>query len=173
MALVINQTLTADLRCFLDLRHVANNCTNIVYSEGYFNRCVKKDKRSTLLIYSSGKVVCLGSKSFEEGRLSIRRFARRLQRIGYRVILRNIETANIVAKNKLTNSIDLYDLQDLKGCIYVKEIFPNLRYTSVNNPKHKVILSWNGNYILTGVKSAEELVELEKEFIEKVKNAID
>ena len=170
MAKVINQTLTADLQCGLDLSHVTNNCTNIVLTEGRFNRCIKKSKHSTLLIYASGKIVCLGAKTFNEGRTSIRCFARRLQNIGYKVKLRKIETANIVAQNKLINSVDLYDIQDLKGCTYVKEIFPNLRYTSSNNPKHKVILSWNGNYILTGVKDTKELIALETEFIEKIKN---
>ena len=48
----------------------------------------------TAKIWSTGKVVCTGSKSEEEAKIVSRRFARQLQRLGYNVRFANFKIHN-------------------------------------------------------------------------------
>jgi transcription initiation factor TFIID TATA-box-binding protein len=41
-----------------------------------------KDPKATALIFSSGKIVCTGSKDEEMSRIAMRKFARILQKLG-------------------------------------------------------------------------------------------
>ncbi len=164
---IVNTTLVTSFNCVLDLRYITNNSKDIVLYEEPFHRCIKKYGRlATLMLYKTGKLVCLAI-SYEIGRKFIRNFGRHVQKLGHPVRLAKIETVNIVATNNLKVILDLdrVDINFGRKSQYVKEIFPNLRYTSPTNRKHKVILASSGKYNLTGVTNEEQLTELERQFL--------
>lgn len=171
-ARVVNVTLVCALNCPIDLGQLGKEMVGIASYGQSFPRCVMRyGKQVTLLIYKSGKIVCLAD-NVETGRKGIRRFARKIaEDFKYSVKLTSISVVNMVGTNTLNKEVDLddVDIQCDRQAQYNKEIFPNLRYTSNSNPKSKVILSRNGKYILTGVRSEEQMTALEQEFLSQTK----
>lgn len=143
---------------------------NSQYYERPFHRLIKRfGPEATLMVYRTGVVVCLAN-SLEKGKQRIRNLAWSVQKMGINVRLGAIRIENIVGTNRLNKDFDLNELDqhlDTQSQ-YNKEIFPNLRFTSSENSKAKIILSTSGKYTLTGVKSVDAMCALEEEFLGKV-----
>ena len=163
---IVNITLVVNLKTNLDLKSIARTSVNIEYYDQPFRRCVKRfGRKATLLIYRSGKMICL-ARSLKVGHKAIEKFRWELVKMGFHAKNSLIKTENIVAKSEIDTELDLNEVDNLLGRMvqYNKEIFPNLRYTSTRNPKAKVIVSTGGKLVFTGVKSVEELNQLNQEF---------
>lgn len=172
-ARVVNVTLVCSLNCPINLDQLGKEMAGIASYGQPLPRCVMRyGKQVTLLIYKSGKIVCLAD-SVEMGRKGIRRFARKIIKdFNYSVRLTTISVVNMVGTNSLNKEVDLddVDIHCDRQAQYNREIFPNLRYTSNTNPKSKVILSRRGKYILTGVRSEEQMLALEQEFLNQTRS---
>src|SRR5882762_6066311 len=109
MPTITNITLTADLNCKLNLRHVTMNSSNCIYNRKHFDQVIIKLRNPyvTVLLYTSGKIVSTGAKSFESGRIGLRRVGRMMQKIGYNVKISNIQITNMAATYALMTYIPL------------------------------------------------------------------
>ena len=86
----INNVLcTFNLRCPLDLEDILERGHNVELRESKYILMKMKKFSGTAKIWSTGKVVCTGSKSEEEAKIVSRRFARQLQRLGYNFKIHN------------------------------------------------------------------------------------
>ncbi|XP_074519936.1 uncharacterized protein LOC141785496 [Halichoeres trimaculatus] len=125
-----NVISTVDLCCHLDLNYIAANAWNVQYNEKRFlglNMRIRKP-RATGNIYSTGKLVCLGTESVEESRVAARRLARILQKLGFPVRFLKFKVHNITASCK-THPVNLELMANHRGCSYEPELFPALFYS--------------------------------------------
>ena len=91
----INNVLCAfNLRCRLDLEDILKRGHNVELRENKYILMKMKKFSGTAKIWSTGKVICTGSKSEEEAKIVSRRFARQLQRLGYNVRFTNFKIHN-------------------------------------------------------------------------------
>ncbi|XP_054162675.1 TATA-box-binding protein-like 1 [Oppia nitens] len=80
------------------------------------------------MLYQSGKLICIGTNSVDNGRIAIRRFARMIQKLGFDVQLNNVTVTNMVATFALNRSINLADYGSFIGirAYYQPQRFPLL-----------------------------------------------
>src|SRR6266576_3107823 len=66
----------ADLGCHLDLPYIDTHSCNTQYRPKVFNPVVMKisEPKSTALIFTSGKIVCTGTKNENDSRLAAKNF---------------------------------------------------------------------------------------------------
>ena len=94
-----NIVASINVDCRLDLKTIALHARNAEYNPKRFSACVMRlrDPKSTALIFASGKMVVTGVKSEYDARLSARKFARILQRLGFNARFLNFKIHNVVA----------------------------------------------------------------------------
>ena len=167
---------TVDLGCRLDLPYIAAHGYNLEYNPKVFNPIVMKLKKpkSTALIFTSGKIVCTGTKDEDSTRIAARRFARIIQKLGYPVKFRNYRITNFVASADLKfrpnfeefefsqNITEVAGGRTRKKYVvdYNPELFPGLIYR-----KGVTILVFkSGKVILTNAKSRQIIYDSYEQF---------
>lgn len=115
-----------DLGCKLDLKHISRNGMNCIYQEKFRKVVMRLRKpKATALIFSTGKMLCLGSKLKSLSVKASRRIARMIQKLGYPVEFNNFTVVNIIASCKLNFGLNLENLAPLiEDAFYEPEIFP-------------------------------------------------
>ena len=106
-----NIVSSADLRCELNLRDIATRAMNLQYNPSRFApiKMKIKEPKATALIFSSRKVVCLGTKSEGDSKTAARQFAKIIKKLGFDVKFTHFEIHNTVY------SIQLNFLPDLRA----------------------------------------------------------
>jgi len=174
MAAITNVSMTANLfplKGFLDLKMLCNNLANCIYQNTYFVRLVKRlrEPKVTVMIYDTGKLVCVGATSIENGRRALRVVGRQIQKLGYNVTIHNIQVANIAGSHQLNTLFDIKKLYNslslLKSTnVFLEtEIFPHMIIDL--NTYGKITLTRKGKMILTGCKTEENLNFLLSNFL--------
>jgi transcription initiation factor TFIID TATA-box-binding protein len=99
---VHNVIAGVDLNCLVILADVALKLRNATYRPRRFPAVVvrQREPRSTALIFHSGKMQILGTKSVEDARLAGRKFARMLQKLGYQPRFENFNVQNSKLRSK-------------------------------------------------------------------------
>ncbi len=117
-----------------------------------------KNPKTATLIFSTGKMVCTGSKSERQAKRAVANIAAELKRNGIVIVGRiDIQVQNIVASGGLGGSIDLdKTIYSLKKTIYEPEQFPGLIYR-MDEPKVVMLLFASGNFVCTGAKKEEDV----------------
>lgn len=171
-----NIVSTAYFNCNLNLKQIALQEKNSSYNPSRFSRLIMriKEPKTTALLFSNGKIVCLGAKTEEESKNACRKYGKILKQLGYNVSFKNFKIRNMVGSCSLNFKIPL-------GCLYVEmrrrflrvyyepEVFPGLIYyymNSNNNDEQNderaniVFLIFNsGNIVITGAKKREQIYE--------------
>ena len=155
-----NLVATAGLKQRLDLDIIARLFPGTEYRPEQFPGLVfrlKKPKTATLL-FSSGKMVCTGSKSERQARKAVSTILNELKRNKIVIVGKpSIKVVNIVASGGLGGSIDLEKTTySLKKTMYEPEQFPGLIYR-MDEPKVVMLLFASGNFVCTGAKKEEEV----------------
>jgi transcription initiation factor TFIID TATA-box-binding protein len=134
---------------------------------------VKKPK-TTILIFSTGKMVCTGAKSSKEAVKAIKTGIRELKTSGIIIPGRpEIKIVNIVASANLFGKIELEDVAyALKKTMYEPEQFPGLIYR-MDEPKVVILIFASGKLVCTGAtKETEVYKAVEKLRQQLVKNEL-
>lgn len=96
--IVINNVVCSfSVRCHLNLRQIALKGMNVEYRKE--NGMVTMKLRrpyTTASIWSSGKITCTGATSEDQAKVAARRFARCLQKLGFRVQFNNYRVVNVL-----------------------------------------------------------------------------
>lgn len=118
---------------------------------------LKKPKTATL-IFSSGKMVCTGSKSEKQAIRAIYRVVDELKRVGIPIYNKpEITIQNIVASGSLPGRIDLEKCAyTLERTMYEPEEFPGLIYR-MKEPKVVLLLFASGKFVCTGARKEEDV----------------
>jgi transcription initiation factor TFIID TATA-box-binding protein len=162
---IVNVVASTKLAEAFDLLKIEAELEGASYDKKKFPGLVYRVKapKAAFLIFTSGKIVCTGSKSIEDVRTVINAMAKTLKSIGFEDI--NLEpeihVQNIVASADLKTDLNLNAVAlglGLENIEYEPEQFPGLVYR-IKQPKVVVLIFSSGKLVITGGKSPEECEE--------------
>ncbi len=169
-----NVVVSADTKTKLLLDVLAKHLENAEYEPESFPGLVYriKDPLASTLIFTTGKIICSGAKSFATAKLAIDKLVKRFREIGIKVPKEiDIEIVNIVASASLGSRLDLNSIVfELGECEYEPEQFPGVVYR-LDEPKVVFLIFNSGKLVCTGARS-ERAVNLAVENLRKKLKAI-
>lgn len=145
----------------LDLKHLSTRLENSDYNSDRFPGLFMRFKhpKCVIIIFSNGKLVLTGLKSFKYLDLIIERIVLKLEEIIEIKIDRNsvkYEVVNIVVTADLYKEVNL-DLAaiTLENVIYEPEVFPGLVYKVTNPVKSVFLIFSTGKIVFTGIRNKD------------------
>ena len=174
---VQNIVATASLGKPVSLTKLARTQSNTEYNPEQFPGLVLRVKKpkSAVLVFSSGNLVCTGTKSIAQVKEVINQVIKQLAKIGVKITDKpKITVQNIVASGSIDMKLNLnYLALDLENTEYEPEQFPGLVYKLIE-PNATFLLFSNGKLVCTGTKNKQQLDEsmviLNKNIKEAVKD---
>ena len=155
-----NIVVSADTHTKFSLEMLAANLDGAEYEPESFPGLVYrvKDPKASALVFTTGKIICSGAKSYAFAKTAINKALEDFRKIGLDVS-DNVDTAivNIVASANLNFKVDLNKIVfELGECEYEPEQFPGLVY---RHPKPKVVfLIFNsGKIVCTGARRESDV----------------
>ena len=159
---VQNIVATASLGKEVSLTKLAKTQSNTEYNPEQFPGLVLRVKKpkSAVLVFSSGNLVCTGTKSIAQVKEVIAQVIKQLAKIGVRITAKpKVNVQNIVASGSIDIDLNLNILAlELQNTEYEPEQFPGLVY-KLGKPNATFLLFSNGKLVCTGTKNKAELDE--------------
>lgn len=150
----------------LNLKHVSRILPNSHFDKQKFAAITLRlyDPVCTVLLFTSGKLVLTGSKTFTECISACNRivFLLKMGTPGVSFYLKEVRVQNIVGNVNVCRSVgEVIDLERFHNdhsvyCTYQKNMFPGLIYRPINSPV-VLLLFTSGKIVLTGAKSASAM----------------
>lgn len=163
---VQNIVATASLGKPVVLTKLARSRSNTEYNPEQFPGLVLRvaKPKSAVLVFSSGNLVCTGTKSVAQVREVIMQVIKQLAKIGVKITDKpKVTVQNIVASGNIDVDLNLNILAiELENTEYEPEQFPGLVY-KLDDPTATFLLFSNGKLVCTGTKSKQELEESMKQ----------
>lgn len=155
-----NVVATASLDTKLDLGAISERVGESTYNPNTFPGLVlrtAKPKAGTLL-FSSGKMVCLGTKSPDQAGQAVKVVVDRLLGVGIKIKdVPSINVENVVGMIVLGRSVRLEDAAlSLPRSMYEPDMFPGLVYRPVD-PKVALLVFTSGKVVCAGAKKVEDV----------------
>jgi transcription initiation factor TFIID TATA-box-binding protein len=170
-----NIVATASLGKPVSLTKLARSQSNTEYNPEQFPGLVLrvKEPKSAVLVFSSGNLVCTGTKSVAQVRAVIVAVIKQLAKIGVRITTKpKITVQNIVASGSIDLNLNLNILAlHLENTEYEPEQFPGLVYKLVEPPATFLLFS-NGKLVCTGTKDRAQLEESMRQLNENVRAVV-
>jgi len=170
-----NIVATASLGTRVPLVKLVRSQANTEYNPEQFPGLVLriKNPKSAVLVFSSGNLVCTGTKSTTQVKQVILQVIKQLRKIGVKVVgVPKIAVQNIVASGSINLTLNLNELAlKLENTEYEPEQFPGLVY-KLNEPNATFLLFSNGKLVCTGTKNKAQLEESMKKLIKNTKAAL-
>lgn len=164
---IVNVVATGYIGHRLNLDDIAKSLSspNIVYNPHKFSAAIyrMKDPRATFLLFSSGKFVCVGTRSVLDAEKSSNIMVQSLQQIcNSETTISDFTIRNIVGTFNTGFKISLENFYDSKraNCIFEQEFFPGLKFVPSRKEKKTILLFVSGKVIITGCKKEEEIPEV-------------
>ena len=172
---VQNIVPTTSLGKPIPLTKLARTQNNTEYNPEQFPGLVLRVKKpkSAVLVFSSGNLVCTGTKSVQQVKEVVSQVIKQLRRINIKITDKpRINVQNIVASGSIdmTLNLNLLALQ-LENTEYEPEQFPGLVYKLVQ-PTATFLLFSNGKLVCTGTKNRQQLEESMRQLIKNTKAAV-
>ena len=172
---VQNIVATTSLGKPIPLTKLARTQNNTEYNPEQFPGLVLRVKKpkSAVLVFSSGNLVCTGTKSVQQVKEVVNAVIKQLRRINIKITDKpRINVQNIVASGSIdmTLNLNLLALQ-LENTEYEPEQFPGLVYKLVQ-PTATFLLFSNGKLVCTGTKNRQQLEESMRQLIKNTKAAV-
>jgi len=169
-----NIVATTSLGKDVPLTKLAKNVANTEYNPEQFPGLVLriKEPKSAVLVFSSGNLVCTGTKSVAQVKLVIQQVIKILRKINVRVTDKpKITVQNIVASGNINMKLNLnYLTLELENTEYEPEQFPGLVYKLIE-PNATFLLFSNGKLVCTGTKNNQQLNDSMEQLIKVLKEA--
>ena len=159
---VQNIVATTSLGKPVSLTKLARTQSNTEYNPEQFPGLVLRVKKpkSAVLVFSSGNLVCTGTKSIAQVKEVINQVIKQLAKIGVKITDKpKITVQNIVASGSIDLKLNLkYLALALENTEYEPEQFPGLVY-KLAEPNATFLLFSNGKLVCTGTKNKQQLDE--------------
>lgn len=172
---VQNIVATASLGKPVPLTKLAKTQLNTEYNPETFPGLVLrvKEPKSAVLVFSSGNLVCTGTKSISQVKEVIDEVIKQLRKINVNITTKpKITVQNIVASGSINLKLNLnYLALGLENTEYEPEQFPGLVYKLVE-PNATFLLFSNGKLVCTGTKNKQQLEDSMAQLLKNVKEAI-
>ena len=173
---VQNIVATTSLGKPVSLTQLAKTQSNTEYNPEQFPGLVLriKEPKSAVLVFSSGNLVCTGTKSVAQVKDVINAVIRQIAKIGVKITEKpKITVQNIVASGSIDLNLNLNVLAlQLENTEYEPEQFPGLVY-KLDEPPATFLLFSNGKLVCTGTKNKQQLEESMKQLEKNVREAIN
>jgi transcription initiation factor TFIID TATA-box-binding protein len=170
-----NIVATTSLGKPVSLTKLARTQSNTEYNPEQFPGLVLriKEPKSAVLVFSSGNLVCTGTKSVAQVKDVIDAVIKQIAKIGVRITERpKITVQNIVASGSIDISLNLNVLAlQLENTEYEPEQFPGLVYKLVDPPATFLLFS-NGKLVCTGTKDKKQLEESMRQLNKNVRETL-
>ncbi|MEM0030626.1 MAG: TATA-box-binding protein [Candidatus Nitrosocaldus sp.] len=155
-----NVVASATVNQTINLNQITQLFPDVEYHPDQFPGLVFRLKapKTATLIFSSGKMVCTGSKSEEQAIKAVKTVVAKLRKAGIEIENEPIiEIQNIVASASLGGKIHLEQAaRVLPRSMYEPEQFPGLIHRMLD-PKTVILLFASGKLVCTGAKKEEEV----------------
>lgn len=170
-----NIVATTSLGKPVSLTKLARAHSNTEYNPEQFPGLVLrvKEPKSAVLVFSSGNLVCTGTKSVAQVKEVIDEVIRQIGKIGVKITDKpKITVQNIVASGSIDLNLNLNVLAvQLENTEYEPEQFPGLVYKLVDPPATFLLFS-NGKLVCTGTKDKSQLEESMRQLNKNIKEAV-
>ena len=167
---IVNVVVSAQLDQEIDLEAVARSIPKTMYEPSIFSGLVyrKDNPKSTVIMFKSGKITSVGSKSEQSGEKSLQETAFELgEKIDIKYLVKDIKTVNIIAIASIEQKINLEKIvMQIRNVLYDKHKFPGAR---IKLNKNKLMIFSTGKIISVGCKSEKKA----KESIKKICNLLE
>lgn len=172
-----NIVATCSLGKDVPLVKLAKSNANTEYNPEQFPGLVLRIKKpkSAVLVFSSGNLVCTGTKSVSQVKKVIQEVIKQLQRkVKVRVSkVPKVKVQNIVASGAINLTLNLNELALLlENTEYEPEQFPGLVYKLIE-PTATFLLFTNGKLVCTGTKNRKQLEESMRQLLGNIKEALN
>ena len=155
-----NIVATTSLGKDVPLTKLAKTIPNTEYNPEQFPGLVLriKEPKSAVLVFSSGNLVCTGTKSIAQVKEVIEQVIKTLKKINVKITDKpKITVQNIVASGHINMMLNLNYLSlELENTEYEPEQFPGLVY-KLEDPPATFLLFSNGKLVCTGTKNNQQL----------------
>jgi len=162
--IVINNVVCCfSCRCHLNLKKIAIEGSNVVFrrSNSMVNMRIR-NPCTTANIWSSGKITCTGSTSAEQAKVAARKFARILQKLGFRVHFNNFRIVNVLGTCSLPFNIRINQFSiNHPEASYEPELHPGVTY-KIKKPKATLKIFSTGSITVTApcIENIEHAITL-------------
>jgi transcription initiation factor TFIID TATA-box-binding protein len=167
-----NIVATCSLGTKVPLVKLVRSQANTEYNPEQFPGLVLRIKqpKSAVLVFSSGNLVCTGTKSTTQVNEVIAQVIKQLRKINIKVQGKpKIFVQNIVASGSIDLNLNLNKLAlVLENTEYEPEQFPGLVY-KLNEPNATFLLFSNGKLVCTGTKNRKQLEDAMKQLMKNTK----
>ncbi len=157
-----NVVVSASIHRELPLERLAAKLERADYNPETFPGLILKIDvpKASALLFSSGKIICTGTKSLGEARKAIDVIVEKLEAIQLKVKGEpDIEVQNMVASGDVGGRLNLNEIMiKFENTEYDPEQFPGLVY-KLPNSHITFLLFGTGKIVITGAKSEKEIVE--------------
>ena len=169
-----NIVATTSLGKDVPLTKLAKTIPNTEYNPEQFPGLVLrvKEPKSAVLVFSSGNLVCTGTKSISQVKEVIEQVIKTLKKINVKITDKpKITVQNIVASGHINMMLNLNYLSlELENTEYEPEQFPGLVY-KLEDPTATFLLFSNGKLVCTGTKNNQQLVDSMRQLVETLDEA--
>ena len=169
-----NIVATTSLGKDVPLTKLARTVQNTEYNPEQFPGLVLrvKEPKSAVLVFSSGNLVCTGTKSIAQVKEVIKSVIKTLKKINITITDKpKIKVQNIVASGTINMALNLnYLALELENTEYEPEQFPGLVYKLIE-PNATFLLFSNGKLVCTGTKNNQQLNDSMEQLIKRIKEA--
>jgi len=169
-----NIVATTSLGKDVPLTKLAKTISNTEYNPEQFPGLVLriKEPKSAVLVFSSGNLVCTGTKSINQVKEVIEQVIKILKKINVNVTDKpKITVQNIVASGNINMMLNLNFLSfELENTEYEPEQFPGLVY-KLENPTATFLLFSNGKLVCTGTKNSQQLNDSMNQLVSTLREA--
>ena len=167
-----NIVATTSLGKKVPLTKLAKTVPNTEYNPEQFPGLVLriKEPKSAVLVFSSGNLVCTGTKSVAQVKQVIQEVIKQLKKINVNVTVKpQITVQNSVASGSIDLKLNLnYLALEMENTEYEPEQFPGLVY-KLGNPTATFLLFSNGKLVCTGTKNKKQLEDSMVQMLKNVK----
>ena len=157
---IVNVVASATIDQKLDLYDIQNRFPDVEYHPDTFPGAVfrLKNPKTATLLFSTGKMVCTGSKSEDLARKAVKTVVEKLRKDGIKIKKDAIVTVqNIVSSINLGGKVHLEKAaRSLPRSMYEPEQFPGLIHRMID-PKTVILIFASGKLVCTGAKTATDV----------------
>ena len=159
---IVNVVASASVDQKIDLNEITRKFPDVEYHPDQFPGLVfrLRTPKTATLIFTSGKMVCTGSKSEEMARKAVKTVVQMLRKGGIKIKKdAEVTIQNIVSSINLGGKVHLEKAaRTLPRSMYEPEQFPGLIHRMLN-PKTVILVFSSGKLVCTGAKNEQDVYQ--------------
>ncbi|NQZ84423.1 MAG: TATA-box-binding protein [Nanoarchaeales archaeon] len=158
---IVNIVISTSLDHKIPLERLIMDLPNTEYNPEQFPGLIMKirEPKASFLIFSSGKVVCTGTKSLDEVELALEKLVEYMAKVDITITIKpKVRVENVVASSDIDMKLDLNELAiKLSNVEYEPEQFPGLVFKIRDETNATFLIFGNGKIVCTGTKSDKDV----------------